>query len=267
MYVHWGARDFHHMTLLSNFTWSKALGTAALAQYSSAYTQLDAFNTRANYGVSNFDYKFIYNLGGSYKTPWFESQKGILGHVLGGYSISPLFTAQSGAPLCIGYAAGSQPQAFGQSSSSAIGSPAFGLYDCAVPIVPGTKVQYSEYQNFGSNGVGTNNTTGLNVFSDPAALAGNFRRCILGYDTSCTGGYGNLRGLPTWNLDASIAKEIGVWREGKVKAAFTFQFTNLLNHFQPSNPSPLLTSLTTFGRITAQSNTPRNLEMGLRIHF
>ena len=62
-------------------------------------------------------------------------------------------------------------------------------------------------------------------------------------------------------------KEIGVWKEGRVGATFTAQFTNLLNHFQPSNPGPSITSLTTFGRITGQSNTPRNLEMGLRIHF
>jgi hypothetical protein len=34
-----------------------------------------------------------------------------------------------------------------------------------------------------------------------------------------------------------------------------------------SNPTLSLTSPTTFGRITTQANTPRNLEFGLRIHF
>jgi hypothetical protein len=267
MYVTWRARDFHHITILSNFTYSKSLGTSPLAQYNSSYTQFDAFNLHANYGVANFDYKFLYNLAGSYKTPWFSSQKGIIGRVLGGYTVSPLFTAQSGAPVCVGYAAGSVQQSFGQSSSSAITGPNYSTGDCALPITPGTKYQFSEYQNSGSNGVGTNNTTALSVFADPAAVANNLRRCILGFDTSCGGGYGNMRGLPTWNLDASIIKDIGVWREGRVGATLSFQFTNILNHFQPTNPSPSLTSLTTFGRITAQSNTPRNLEMGLRVHF
>jgi len=267
MYVTWRARDFHHMTILSNFTWSRALGTAPLAQYNSSYTQFDAFNTHANYGADNFDYKFLYNFAASYKTPWYSSQKGVLGHVLGGYSVAPLFFAQSGAPVCVGYAAGSVQQSFGQSSSSSIGGPNYSSGDCAVPVVPGTKYQWSEYQNSGSNGVGTNNSTALSVFADPAAVAGNLRRCILGFDTSCSGGYGNMRGLPTWNLDASVIKDIGVWKDGRVGATLSFQFTNLLNHFQPSNPGPSLSSLTTFGKITGQSNTPRNLEFGLRIHF
>lgn len=44
-------------------------------------------------------------------------------------------------------------------------------------------------------------------------------------------------------------------------------FTNVLNHNQLSNPTLSLTSPSTFGRITTQSNRPRNVEFGLRIHF
>jgi hypothetical protein len=268
MYVTWRGREFYHMTLLSNFTYSKALGTSALAQYNSSYTQYDAFNTHANYGVANFDYKYLYNFAASYKTPWYSTQKGIVGHVLGGYTVAPLFFATSGAPVCVGYAAGSQNQAFGQSSSSSISGPNYSSGDCTLPITPGTKYSYSLVENnFGSNGVGTNNATGLSAFADPAAVAANQRRCILGYDTSCSGGYGNMRGFPNWNVDASVVKELAVWKEGRAGATFSFTFTNVLNHFQPSNTSPALTSLTTFGRVTGQASTPRNLEMGLRIHF
>ena len=94
-------------------------------------------------------------------------------------------------------------------------------------------------------------------------------------DTSC-GGYGPIRNLPTWNLDASLNKNIFIAKEGRVAATLSFQFTNLLNHFQAAGPSSLaLTSPTTFGRITASAisgtatlgNTPRNVEFGLRIHF
>ncbi len=268
LYVSWRARDFHHMTILSNFTWSKALGTSTLAQYNSSYTQEDAYNINASYGPNSFDYKFLYNLVASYKTPWYSGQKGILGHVLGGYTVAPLFTAQSGPPICVGYTAGSQTQAFGQSSSSSINSNTWYGTDCAQPVTPGVTYGNTANQNVaGSNGVGTNNPTGLNIFTDPNAAFQNFRRCILGYDTNC-GGYGNLRGLPQWNLDASVAKEIGVWKDGRVGANLNFTFTNVLNHFQPSNPASMtLTSPTLFGRITGQANTPRNMEFGLRIHF
>jgi hypothetical protein len=118
----------------------------------------------------------------------------------------------------------------------------------------------------GSGGIGTNNPTGLNYFANPAAAEANFRKCILGYDTSC-GGSGTMRGLPTWNLDASALKDIGVWKDGRVGATLSFSFTNVLNHFQAGSPSLSLSSPTTFGRITSQANTPRNLEFGLRVHF
>jgi hypothetical protein len=45
------------------------------------------------------------------------------------------------------------------------------------------------------------------------------------------------------------------------------QVTNVLNHFQPSSPSLSLTGPTTFGQITGQANTPRNMEFGIRVRF
>ena len=50
-------------------------------------------------------------------------------------------------------------------------------------------------------------------------------------------------------------------------ATIFVQFTNVLNHFQPSGPSLSLTSPTTFGQITGQANTPRSMEFGMRIRF
>jgi hypothetical protein len=135
----------------------------------------------------------------------------------------------------------------------------------AVAVSPYTGTPSAKYNVAGSGGVGTNNPTGLNMFADPAAVIAQFRPCVLGLDTSC-GGFGGLRGLPTWNLDATVAKDIGVRRE-RLGAIFIFQFTNLLNHMQPANPTLTLTSPTTFGVIGDQSNSPRSMEFGIRLHF
>ena len=110
------------------------------------------------------------------------------------------------------------------------------------------------------------------MFSNPAAVYAEFRPCILGYDTSC-GGYGNLRGQPIWNLDAEALKTIGIWKDGRVGATLSFQVTNTLNHdvlgtatyYGPNSLS--LSSASLFGRLTTQSNTPRNMEFGLRVFF
>ena len=260
-------RDWHGLTALSNFTWGRALGMGATTQASSALTILDPWNPSANYGPNSYDIRFIFNVAMSYQPKWYQSQKGVVGHILGGWTIAPLFFAQSGAPIAVSYSEGSCTacQAFGEAtppaSVSTVAEDAVG----ASHYTGGNHANYNVLPTTG--GIGTNNPFGVNMFTDPAAVAAEFRRCVLGIDTSC-GGYGNVRGLPQWNLDASILKDIGVWKEGRVGATLNFAFTNVMNHTVMANPSSLsLTALTTFGRITGQANTPRNMEVGLRIHF
>ena len=87
---------------------------------------------------------------------------------------------------------------------------------------------------------------------------------ILGYGTN-GGGNGYLRGFPTGNLDMQITKEFS-WK-ARLSAQLSVQISNVLNHFQPSNPSLSLDSSAGFGVVTSQANTPRQMEFGLRIHF
>jgi hypothetical protein len=104
----------------------------------------------------------------------------------------------------------------------------------------------------------------MNIFSDPNAVYAQFRRLILGLDTSA-GGAGQLRGLPTWNLDATASKDFRI-SEG-IGATLAIQANNVLNHFQPSTPSLNIDSPQTWGVISSQANTPRQMQFGLRIHF
>ena len=108
--------DWHGLTAISNFTCGRSLGTSQLAQPNSSSTPLTPYDLRASYGPQNFDYKFLYNLSMYYQPPVFRGQKGIVGHVLGGWTFSPLFTAQSGAGTGVSYSEGSGTgvQAFGE---------------------------------------------------------------------------------------------------------------------------------------------------------
>jgi hypothetical protein len=72
----------------------------------------------------------------------------------------------------------------------------------------------------------------------------------LGYDTSC-GGSGNLRGLPTWDLDANIVKDIGIYRE-RVSAKFFVSIANVMNNFQASAPSLSLNTPNSLARSPAK---------------
>jgi hypothetical protein len=265
LFVTYRMRDFHGLTAVSNFTWGRALGTGVSSQSTSGATILDPWNLGAMYGPQSFDIRFVYNLAMYYQVPFYKSQKGVLGHLLGGFTISPLFTAQTGSPIAVSYSEGSCTacQAFGEAT------PPASVSTNAEDTVFASKFTGGNSANYhvpGSAGIGTNNPFGVNQFADPATVITQFRRCVLGYDTSC-GGYGNLRGLPTYDLDAGILKTIGFWKEGRVGATLSFQFTNVLNHNQPGGASLSLTSPTTFGRITSQANIPRNMEFGLKIFF
>jgi hypothetical protein len=261
------ARDYHGATVISNFTWSRALGTSPLSQSSSGATVQNPYDFHAGYGPDGFDIRFTFNVAMSYQTPWFKTQKGLMGRLLGGWVVAPLFFAQSGAPIGVTYSESGCTgcQAFGEVGTTA--ASVSSVTEDAVFASKYTGGNSAHYGVVGTSGIATNNPAGLNYFADPTSAYAGFRRCVLGIDTSC-GGYGNLRGLPTYNLDATVGKNIGVWKEGRVGASLTFAFTNIMNHFQPGGPSSLsLTSPTTFGRITTQSNTPRNLEFGLRVYF
>ena len=276
LFVSLRTSSWHGLTANSNFTYGRSLGTSQLAQYNSASTPLSIYDLQSSYGPQNFDYKFIYNFSMYYSPDVYRSQKGVIGHILGGWTISPIFTAISGGGMSVGYSEGSGAgtQAFGE---VATGSGTGSTSEEAVGYTPYTGAVGTHYNIAGGTGnniwqgaqqVGTQTSGrfGLNLFSNPAQVYGEFRPCVLGYDTSC-GGYYNLRGLPTWNLDTNFIKDIGVYKE-HVHAQLFFQITNILNHFQSSGATSLsLTSPTSFGQIVGQANTPRNMEFGLRIQF
>jgi Carboxypeptidase regulatory-like domain len=264
--------DWHGLTSISNFTWGKALGTGQIGQYNSSNQWLDIWNPKASYGPQVFDIKYLFTSGWSYRPTFFKGEHGWKGKLLDGWSVSPFLTAQSGFPIGIGYSesACSACQGFGEMGNTASSGSAFesalplGLFTgghSAHTAIPGSVVSLS-----GINvSVGTNNSSQLNIFADPASVLANFRRCVLGMDTSC-GSVGNIRGLNRWNVDATLAKEIKFTE--RVGATFTVQFTNVFNHNQPSDPSSLsLTSNTTFGRITSSVYSGRQMEIGARIRF
>ncbi|HXI23626.1 MAG TPA: carboxypeptidase-like regulatory domain-containing protein, partial [Pyrinomonadaceae bacterium] len=105
-FVRLSTRDWHGFTSIGNFTWGKALGTGEIGQYNSSNMWLDNWNKRANYGPAIFDYKFLFNLGMTYKPTLFRGRHGWTGRVLDGWSVSPFLFVRSGAPIRIAFSEG-----------------------------------------------------------------------------------------------------------------------------------------------------------------
>jgi hypothetical protein len=248
--------DWRGLTMQSNFTWSKALGTGADVQATSEYTPDDPFNLRTMYGYQNFQRKFVYNLFFVYQPPYFKNQPGIMGRLLGGWTFAPVFTAGSGSPIEIytstgdgqEYGAGDDVNFFGNENAVQIGP------------INGAKAYYNQP----SGGLP------VNIFKNGTAAISNFRNPILGLDNN-DGGNGNYIGLPYWNLDFSIKKSI------LATERFSFElqgvFANILNHNQWLDPigTTGLFGASTFGALPGSAEEQiggiRQLEIGGRVRF
>jgi hypothetical protein len=81
-----------------NYTWSRDL-TNAQADYS-GFVQ-DIYNPNGDYGRAAVDRNNILNIDGVYEVPWYREQKGVVGHVVGGWELSGIYALDSGLPLSI----------------------------------------------------------------------------------------------------------------------------------------------------------------------
>jgi hypothetical protein len=254
--------SWHGITLQENFTYSKALGTGALVQATSAYTVNDPYNENNGYGLQNFDRKFVFNTYAMIEDPWYKGQHGIIGHLAGGWSLSPILAIGSGEPLGCGTNQGDQSagQGFGAGDSSSF----FTTENCIFT------------KGIGGGNASLHNNAGpgaFNIFADPAGLLSTLRPAILGIDTN-TGGVGVFRGLPYWNVDMRLVKDIHVAE--RVSLQFQYVVTNVFNH--PVFADPFAgdaqtglgvdpTSPSTFGVVSSQGNNPRQMQFGLRLTF
>jgi len=256
---------WHDVTMQSNFTWSKALGTGAEVQATSAATAPDPFNLRTGYGYQAFDRRFIYNLFFVYQPHFYKGQNGFLGHVLGGWTIAPVFTTGTGLPITLGTINGGG-QAFGEGDS--VNYFGYGVSENAIPLSPNGSGQGSRYFTPGSGGIGTAGF-GVNMFSNPQAAWNNIRQPILGLDTR-DGGFGVYRGMPYWNVDLSVKKNFKITE--RFAAVFQVVFTNFFNHDQFGDPAGDYldtSSPASFGTLpgTVTATSPRQMEFGFRLNF
>jgi hypothetical protein len=261
-------RDWHGLTAVSNFTWNRSLGTGAYTQSTSSYTALNPWDLHSMYGTQPFDLKFVYNLTMFWSSSKVVHGNGLMKQVLGGWNFAPLFTAQSGAPLPVNVSGngGTSCESFGEINCSSGNTNNHENAALVTAFTGGNQAHYNVTvaSGAGISGNAATGGSGMNIFADPNTVYSEFRRIVLGFDTS-GGGRGNIRGFGTWNVDMQITKDFS-WRE-RVGATFSVQITNVLNHFQPSDPSLSLDSPGSFGVITSQANTPRQMEFGLRLHF
>jgi hypothetical protein len=270
MFVSFKMSQWHGLSMQSNFTYSKALGTGSQVQATSQYSNSDPFFLDRNYGLQPWDRKFLFNTWLVYQPPFFEHQHGFLGHVLGGWTLAPIVDIGSGLPLAVypGSAfAGAElyggGQSFGETDASNVGALENAINICGGQTGGSQRnnnpLPSSQYPDIGSSGFGPS------LYQNPGGVYNCFRNPILGIDNGHNGGAGTLRGQPFWNVDFSIKKTV-MFTE-RFSADFGAIFTNIFNHNQLFDPYNALGDTGDFGALEGQVNNPRHIEIGVRVRF
>jgi hypothetical protein len=263
-----GGRSFYHafytlvrrrtangLTFNASYTLSRALDQAGVRQ-NIVTAPSTGFDLDVDYGPAQFDRTHIFNLTSVYDLP-FGRNGGALAALTGGWYVAGIFSATSGIPLDVCQRAG----VYG-------GGLAF---TGCVGAIPGSNVDRDTGAFTGvsgSNGIGTSGNpatggTGVNMFEDPQQVYNDFRRVLISQDTRA--GRATLRGLPRWNLDMAIGKRVRLG--GSVNAVVTAEIVNVFNSLQYGNGALNLASPATFGVVTTQANTPRQVQLGVRVEF
>ena len=261
-------RTSHGLTLTANYTFSHSLDQLGAIQ-NAANLMPNSFDLNAEYGPSTFDFRHIFNGKYVYNLP-FKSHNPFLKRLVEGWFNSGIFTAISGQPLT----ATEGSQVWG-------GTLALGFNTGKVPTVNPDNFHDGVHSGVtGSGGIGTASNptgggTGLNLFGDPAGVAGDFRPVLLASDGRA-GRSQPFRGLGHWNLDTSVGKNTAITE--RVHAIFSADLFNVFNHVifcdpGQANGNPnlstcggslsLASGLSNFGVISTQF-VPANRTQGSR---
>jgi hypothetical protein len=268
-YISFKASSWHGLTAQENLTFSKALGLGAYNQSTSSQTADDSFNLKQQYGRQSFDQKLIFNTFIVYESPWYKDQRGIIGRLVGGWTLSPVVVAGTGQPL--GCTSNNSGQNFGGEDGSNFTD---GQQENCVFTTQYKGGYHTHRGIYGSKdpygiSVGTAPHAGsasaaVNMFTNPASVFDSVRPPILGIDAR-DGGAGPISGLGYLNLDLSIKKKVMVWEKASVELSGTF--FNFMNHMDFASPSLSLQSSTAFGTTKTQGNSPRQIQMGVRVNY
>jgi len=240
------------LTLLFNYTWSKALDNMP---YNQAATSIGGGNsfvypfTMANfkaldYGPTEFDHRNVAEASYVYKEPKvMNDAPAALRYLVNGYETTGLFQHRSGDPLTITSSSSNNSGAH-QNRDRAVysGSSAYGGSACASPV---------NCRNF-------LNPAAFSV--NPVGTFGNVKK-------------GSFRGPAYTDWDASIARVFPI--SERTSLQLRAEYFNLLNHTNMGDPATGLGG--SFGRVTSTApqnvspatvvNDPRIAQFSLKLNF
>jgi hypothetical protein len=222
-----------------DYTLSKAL-TNSQSDRSNAPANIT--NVAAEYGPTAYTRKNVFSANFVYYIPFFREQRGIAGHILGGFEVSGIVTAAGGLLL--------------SPSTSSVDPGGLGLLAAGV-VGPANRPDQIFNPNAGAPHTRTSwliNGTGLQrAFAN--VPAGQYR--------PGNASIGSILGPGYQDWDLSVYKNIRIW--DKVSLQLRGESFNTFNH---TNWVGLTTNITSsaYGQITSAADA-RRLQLGAKVYF
>ncbi|MGH9805378.1 MAG: TonB-dependent receptor domain-containing protein, partial [Candidatus Acidiferrales bacterium] len=259
-------RYSHGLLFNLNYTWSHSLDHASTperlgtsgALIGAGYSgfMLNAWELSQQYADSDYDMRHQFNAHWTYELPvgrgkpWGSGIAGWANQIVGGWSLSGIFRANSGLPLTA-FNGRTWPTNW-NFSGNAVCAPA-GSYNLGLATGPCPATQNVK-----------DGPNGPNVFADPSEAIRHFRFGATGE----SGGRNQMRGDKYLNVDFGIAKSFNLPGEGH-RFEFRWDMFNLLNsaYFDTGSLSMDFSDPGTFGDYLAVLGAPRRMQFTLRWVF
>lgn len=224
------------------YTWSKNLTDSPSDRSDAPY---DTYNFAADYGPASFSQSQVLVINYVYDLPFYRSQQGLLGHVLGGWEVSGISSFETGFPEFVRQfndpfnsfdwpagTAGTYPGGIGIDPSQIAPRPNIAAgASCSGPKT------FAQYINTGafSDAIGQFGTAGRGICTEP--------------------------GLNNWDIAAM--KNIKI--SERFNMQFRSEFFNAFNH-ESFNSFDNEVDDSTFGQLNG-GHDPRIIQFGLKLNF
>ena len=219
------------VSVLANYTWSKAIDYASFGSIEGNQTGPDPVNVRNNRGPADFDLTHRTVISGIWELPQLEKWNPVARRVLGGWQQNVILSAQTGPPITIRSGVDNDVNGVSGDFADYRG----GEWELGSRSKEQQIQRWFDTTQFASNAAGT---------------IGSARR-------------GQIRAPGDWNLDYSIFKNFTVMESQKLQ--FRAELFNAFNHPNLGQPTDTVNS-PTFGVITSAS-APRIVQLALKYIF
>ncbi len=237
--VEWAKRLSRNLNFQAAYTFSKAIDTTSEATFVGAGdSNQNGNNARASRGLSRFHTPHRFTFYGTYRLPFFQGDKGLLGQAFGGWQFSGVLKLSKGTPFTVTTTAlDLDLDGFSESRPILLNPDVLGN-SVNLPATSQANLPRSAFR-------------ALSILDTNASLLGRNTFFIDGVK----------------NFDFGIAKIFTMPWEGH-KVTLRADMFNAFNHVQYGVPSALIQN-TNFGAITGTSvlYAPRNIQVSFRYQF